>query len=1095
VEDVLNEKVDEYQRGIAVTSVKGDFVMRSRFGLVFLLFIVLTCAIGEMQAQQPSTTTPLGPEGGGPFTILRPDPTTINGFIAATNFGSIYYTFDGGFRWQDRSGNVSESDITNAAMTHRGTLLVGTNDSGVKRSENGGTRQSEDSSGGLSGAGLNIHHIEPAGFNRDFLGTGSGLFVSNDNGRNWNEIIVDPNNPDRPVIDVAALNTSVGLPPTVVALASGANGTGTEVFVSPTGETGSFSSLNTGLNGVITDVTLNFNFLSNSTEAFAAGDNGVFKIIDLNPNSGQWTQVSFTPAIRVEANPTDPNIVVVIMANNTLLLSQNGGNTFNPISANSGLPNDGIQSIVFNPTFGSTPEALVGMNSSGIFGINNLATSPQVTPLNTGIQAYTVNNIVQMPLSDVLYQATVGQGVLKSMDGGRTWTAVNNGLTNRRILSFAIDPLSGVLYAGTADGVFKSADMGQNWTLINDGLTDPFIRALVIDQTNPNVLYAGTLGGVFKSTNGGQNWTLINNGLTDPFIRALVIDQTNPNVLYAGTDSNGVFKSADMGQTWTPINNGLTNYLIEALVIDPTNPNVLYAGTLGNGVFKSADMGQTWTPINDGLTGFFIRDLAIDPTNPNVLYAGTGVSSVFKSVDGGRNWISLIADLPSPVASIAVDPEDPNKLLVGTRGSGGFVVQQTGDPIIFPNLVVNADAPAQAQVGEQVTVNFAVTNTSPTTAFNVNLFVTLPDNVVFNGASPGGVFQGGGVRFSLGDVATDQLKNAFVNLTPTPAADGQTLETGATAIAIPDSRDIEESNNVAAAETFIGNEPPPPTPDLVVTATDTPDPANVSGNVTVTANVTNTGGATAKDVTVLFMLPPNVTFDSTASTPGSVEAGGMVLYSVGDIPAGASRPVSVVFRPPVTAAGQILTTTVNVASTPADDPNGNTAETETLVNEVQEPTPLPDLTFPSRVELKVTRNPGIFYGASVETKEIVRFTITVVNQGNADSPATKGSIDFFGVASGKKATFDVPPLLAGQQTTINLVVETDGLVGTIVNLKARVDNPDTVPESNEGNNVIRFERSSRDTQQLRNRSVTRETRQKQKNRPARPPTQRTGRRR
>jgi uncharacterized repeat protein (TIGR01451 family) len=343
-------------------------------------------------------------------------------------------------------------------------------------------------------------------------------------------------------------------------------------------------------------------------------------------------------------------------------------------------------------------------------------------------------------------------------------------------------------------------------------------------------------------------------------------------------------------------------------------------------------------------------------------------------------------------------------------------------------------------------------------------------------------------------VATDQLKNAFVNLTPTPAADGQVLQTRATAIAIPDSRDIEESNNVAITETFIGNEPPP-TPNLVVTATDTPDPANVSDNVTVTATVNNTGAATANDVSVMFTLPPNVTFNSAASTPGGMEAGGVVMYDIGDLAGGASTQVRVVYTPTPAAAGRTLTTTVNVASTPADNPNGNTATTQTQVNEGQEPTPLPDLTFPSRVEFKVTRNPAIFYGTSIETKEIVQFTITVLNQGNADSPATKGSIDFFGVASGQKTTFDVPPLLAGQQTTIRLLVETDGLVGTIVNLKARVDNLDTVPESNEGNNVIRFNRFSRDTQQARNRSAASATRQKQKNRPARPPTRRTGRRR
>ena len=80
----------------------------------------------------------------------------------------------------------------------------------------------------------------------------------------------------------------------------------------------------------------------------------------------------------------------------------------------------------------------------------------------------------------------------------------NSGLADSMISVMSIDPSTpATLYAGTYNGVFKSADAGKSWTAVSSGLANRDIHSLVIDPSSPAQLYAGSNGGgVFKSTKG-----------------------------------------------------------------------------------------------------------------------------------------------------------------------------------------------------------------------------------------------------------------------------------------------------------------------------------------------------------------------------------------------------------------------------------------------------------------------------------------------------------------------------------------------------------------------------------------------------------------
>ncbi|HYR91800.1 MAG TPA: hypothetical protein VE422_47585 [Terriglobia bacterium] len=156
-------------------------------------------------------------------------------------------------------------------------------------------------------------------------------------------------------------------------------------------------------------------------------------------------------------------------------------------------------------------------------------------------------------------------GLFKSTDGGASWNAVAL-MPNAWVDIVTIDPLKpNTVYMATAqlvtvvepasqvigfNGLFKTIDGGRSWLAINTGLPDLGsvirISAFVVDADNTNVLYAGTTGrGVFKSIDGGANWVALNDGLTNLNVRSLALTPGGPDRLYAGT-SGGIFKLDDM---------------------------------------------------------------------------------------------------------------------------------------------------------------------------------------------------------------------------------------------------------------------------------------------------------------------------------------------------------------------------------------------------------------------------------------------------------------------------------------------------------------------------------------------------------------------
>jgi photosystem II stability/assembly factor-like uncharacterized protein len=289
-------------------------------------------------------------------------------------------------------------------------------------------------------------------------------------------------------------------------------------------------------------------------------------------------------------------------------------------------------------------------------------------------------------LDKTVFVATSNDGVHRSKDGGKNWSAVNSGLNNLRVNAVVLSPnfsSDHTAYVGTVTGVFKSTNGGQSWKQMSNGLTTPFIQTLGISpsySTDSTLLAGSNGGGIFKSTDGGDTWTAINGGLTNLYINGMAVSPaySSDGILYAGTDG-GVFKSVNRGATWAAVNSGVSTLTVTSIVISPafSTDQTVYAGTLPGGVFKTINGGTNWTAKNTGLVSLAVSSLSISPTYSSdaTLVAGTIDGGVYKTINGGTGWTTADVNLANHIVlslSLSSDFSHDQTFFVGTEGHGVY---------------------------------------------------------------------------------------------------------------------------------------------------------------------------------------------------------------------------------------------------------------------------------------------------------------------------------------------------------------------------------------------------------------------------------------
>jgi len=254
------------------------------------------------------------------------------------------------------------------------------------------------------------------------------------------------------------------------------------------------------------------------------------------PRLCSWASTGILGApLHVIIDPAHPD-TLYLPVREAVIKSQDGGINWSLVGA--GLPKLRAPWLVGSPVQSGVLYASAG----GLFkstdgGLNfsplTLSSSPPITTYDVAVDWHDPN---------LVYAGTF-EGIWTSTDGGQTWRAPGQGLTEGWG-SLETDPQAhGVIYR-IAGALWKSIDAGLSWHQV---LPDLGIQALAIDRSSSRKLYAySTVEGVMRSTDGGFRWQTVNTGLpefADGYIRShyIAIAVDNPSIVYLATDQ-GVFR-------------------------------------------------------------------------------------------------------------------------------------------------------------------------------------------------------------------------------------------------------------------------------------------------------------------------------------------------------------------------------------------------------------------------------------------------------------------------------------------------------------------------------------------------------------------------
>jgi photosystem II stability/assembly factor-like uncharacterized protein len=329
-------------------------------------------------------------------------------------------------------------------------------------------------------------------------------------------------------------------------------------------------------------------------------------------------------------HPTDPLTIYFAAARGGVWKSQDGGVTWKPKS-------DNAQSLAV-----------------GALAISR--TNPQVLYAGTGEGDIYYYRLLY-PLSSI-NAAYEGSGVLKTADGGATWTQQGAAqFTGACFYKMAVDPTNeNVAFGATNLGLYRTTDGGATWAKLTGlpAVTSTVVACcdVVVHPTNHNVAYcAFWADGVYKTTNatvGTPTWTKVAGGFPSASLGriSLAVSPTSPSNVYAliansGDSFLGLYASADDGSTWSLAlgsGSGVQVYgaYTSNLFVDISTPDVVYIS--GVGVYKAVRSGASWSATNVGANIHPDNHaFAGHPTNHLVIYAGSD-GGIFKSGDGGATW-------------------------------------------------------------------------------------------------------------------------------------------------------------------------------------------------------------------------------------------------------------------------------------------------------------------------------------------------------------------------------------------------------------------------------------------------------------------------
>lgn len=221
-----------------------------------------------------------------------------------------------------------------------------------------------------------------------------------------------------------------------------------------------------------------------------------------------------------------------------------------------------------------------------------------------------------------------GSGLYKSIDGGKSWRKITQGLPAGELgrIALAVAPSrTSVVYATVESkktGMYRSDDLGETWRWVGTTTSveaRPFyFSLLLVDPTDFNRVYKPATFTAF-STDGGETFAQLS-GRTHADHHAFWINPDNPDQLLVGTDG-GLYASSDRGAHWNFLQ-ALPISQFYRISYDMEDPYNVYGGLQDNGTWigpsrtPSGIQNKHWDNIGFG-DGFHVY---VDRQDPDIVY-------------------------------------------------------------------------------------------------------------------------------------------------------------------------------------------------------------------------------------------------------------------------------------------------------------------------------------------------------------------------------------------------------------------------------------------------------------------------------------------
>jgi photosystem II stability/assembly factor-like uncharacterized protein len=616
---------------------------------------ILVAAIPVAAAAQ--SWTPVGPPGGD-VRSMAADPRDPARIYLGTADGVLYRSDDAGASWKRMVPGfpLRSHSLDDIVVDRRGVVIVGYWE---VHGKGGGVARSLDGGEtfgiykGLEGKTVKALAVSPSHPQVIAAGALDGVFRTTDGGQTWYRITPE-GHADLRNVDSLAFDPA---DPNVLYMGTWHLGWKT----TDGGET--WAAMHTGMidDSDVMTVTVD---RWNPQTVYATACTGIYRSTEAGMS---WTKVRGIPTTsrRTRAFAQSPDNQNLFYAGTTegLWISEDGTATWRLASH---------RELIVNAVLALPGgRVLVGTEGAGVLASQD------------GGKTFTASNdgFSERFISKVVFDR-VGRRVVVSVWGDRNfggvfvapsprgpWSRIGAGLEGREILSLAI--LGRNILAGTDDGIFVWQPEGTQWTRLATVVdkVDPHPRVTDLVAVEPRRLLAATSKGLLRSGDGGRTWVRPVLGMAER-VSTLAVSPNDVNLVVAATPL-GFFRSTDGGDTWTQTAASFTAAGAHALSFMPADDRVVLATTT-QGLYRSDDQGLSWARVTGGIPHSDITGLAIHPDGRTIYASDFTWGGIFRSVDGGKTWERMPTDglASDRVWTVGLDPAAPERLLVSSPSGG-----------------------------------------------------------------------------------------------------------------------------------------------------------------------------------------------------------------------------------------------------------------------------------------------------------------------------------------------------------------------------------------------------------------------------------------